>query len=370
MRLTLSSLALAGTTLTLAACGGGDGGATLTPQAPAPTTSSTLTANALTSSALAPSAACGANGASPLAGVQTWMYRLQGMTTDAQINALAVQPYDMFVIEANNTIKGLESFDTAGMVTHLHTKPDGTPRKVLAYIDIGQAENFRTYWTASWQAPTTSSPGTPDFILTADPDGWSGDYVVAFWDPRWQALWLGPNGAVAQLAREGFDGVYLDWVEAYADPTVAAAAQAAGIDPAQAMADFIAKIRAAGRAINPQFAVIQQNASQLIDDAGASVLLPNVDAISQEDTWFGGTAGAAWDSAAGGDIAQNAADTQWTIQQLQKYCTGNVPVFTIDYALQTANATTVYPTSRSLGFHPLVSRIALSNPTTTPPWSY
>lgn len=361
MRLSLSSLALACTGLTLTACGGGDGGSSLSIQ------SSQATAK---TKAAATASACGASGISPLAGVQTWMYQLQGMTTDAQINALGVQPYDMLVIEANNTVKGLENFDTTGMVARLHTKPDGSARKVLAYIDIGEAESFRTYWTSSWQAPTATSPGTPDFIIKADPDGWAGDFPVAFWDPRWQALWLGPNGAVARLAREGFDGVYLDWVEAYAEPSVAAAAQAAGVDPAQAMVDFIAKIRAAGRAVNPQFAVIQQNASGLIDDAGASALLPNIDAISQEDTWFGGTAGAKWGSASGGDQAAAAADTQWTVAQLQEYCTGNLPVFTIDYAFQTANAQAAYTNSRNLGFHPLVSQIALSNPTTTPPWNY
>nr|WP_311530527.1 endo alpha-1,4 polygalactosaminidase [uncultured Ralstonia sp.] len=366
----ISSIALACAGLMLSACGGGDGGSSLSPQASAALNTANAGSNAVTPAATVAMPACGANGTSALAGVQTWMYQLQGMTTSAQIDTLNAQPYDMLVIEANNTIKGLENFNTVDMVARLHTKPDGSARKVLAYIDIGEAEDFRTYWTSSWQAPTSTSPGTPDFIIKADPDGWAGDYPVAFWDPRWQALWLGPDGAVAQLAREGFDGVYLDWVQAYAEPSVADAARAAGIDPVQAMVDFITKIRAAGRAINPQFAVIQQNASTLIDDGGGSTLLATIDGISQEDTWFGGTAGAAWDSASGGDNAASADSTQWAINQLQKYCAGNVPVFTIDYALQTANAQTVYAASRGQGFHPLVSRIALSKPTTTPPWNY
>lgn len=295
------------------------------------------------------------------------MYQLQDLLTDAQIDALDAQPYDMVVVEAGNTIKNQETFNTTGMVTRLHTKADGSPRKVIAYIDIGQAESFRTYWTG-WTPPTTTKPGVPDFILTVDPDGWTDDYPVAYWDPRWQNLWLGPNGAVAQLAREGFDGVYLDWVEGYTNAKVAAAAKKAGVNPAKAMVDFIAKIRAAGRAINLQFAVIQQNAPELIDAVGAAKLLPNLDAISQEDTWFGGDAGAPWDDPNGGDQAAASADTQWTIEQLQKHCTGGLPVFTIDYALDIANAQSVYTSSRDLGFRPLVSRVSLSKPTTTPPW--
>ncbi|CAJ0878518.1 hypothetical protein R20233_02426 [Ralstonia sp. LMG 32965] len=368
MRL-ISPIALACAGLMLSACGGGDGGSSLSPQASKASNAQNAASKTPAAAAASASPACGINGTSPLAGVQTWMYQLQGMTTSAQIDALDAQPYDMLVIEANNTVKGLENFNTVDMVARLRTKPDGSARKVLAYIDIGEAEDFRTYWTPSWKAPTASGPGIPDFIIKADPDGWAGDYPVAFWDPRWQALWLGPNGAVAQLAREGFDGVYLDWVEAYAEPSVVDAAQTAGVDPAQAMVDFIAKIRAAGRAINPQFAVIQQNAPSLIDDGGGSTLLATIDGISQEDTWFGGSAGAAWSSTSGGDKAASAVDTQWTIEQLQKYCAGNVPVFTIDYALKTANAQKVYTASRGQGFRPLVSRIALSKPTTTPPWN-
>jgi len=201
MRL-ISPIALVCAGLMLGACGGGDGGSSLSPQTgAAPNTANTGSkTEAATTSTTTP--ACGINGSSPLAGVQTWMYQLQGMTTSAQIDALDAQPYDMLVIEANNTVKGLENFNTVDMVAQLRTKPDGSARKVLAYIDIGEAEDFRTYWTSSWKAPTANGPGTPDFIIKADPDGWAGDYPVAFWDPRWQALWLGPNGAVAQLARE------------------------------------------------------------------------------------------------------------------------------------------------------------------------
>ncbi len=304
MRLSNTTLSLACSALMLCACGGGDGdgGSSLSVQsataaAAATSTSSNTTVQASAAAAAAAAAVtvCGANSTSPLAGVRTWMYQLQDLLTDAQINTLDAQPYDMVVVEAGNTVKTQEKFNTAGMVTRLRTKADGSPRKVIAYIDIGQAESFRTYWIDNqWKVPTATKPGVPDFILTVDPDGWADDYPVAYWDQRWQDLWLGTNGAVAQLAREGFDGVYLDWVEGYTNAKVVAAAKKAGVNPAKAMVDFIARIRAAGRAINPQFAVIQQNAPELIDAVGAAKLLPNLDAIAQEDTWFGGDAGASW----------------------------------------------------------------------------
>ncbi len=148
MRL-ISPVALACAGLMLSACGGGDGGSSLSPQASTPSNAQNAASKTPAAAAASASPACGINGTSRLAGVQTWMYQLQGMTTSAQIDALDAQPYDMLVIEANNTIKGLENFNTVDMVARLRTKPDGSARKVLAYIDIGEAEDFRTYWTSS-----------------------------------------------------------------------------------------------------------------------------------------------------------------------------------------------------------------------------
>ena len=112
MRL-ISPIALACAGLLLSACGGGDGGSSLSPQAsPASNAQNTASKTAAAAAASA-SPACGINGTSPLAGVQTWMYQLQGMTTSAQIDALDAQPYDMLVIDANNTIKRLENFNRA-----------------------------------------------------------------------------------------------------------------------------------------------------------------------------------------------------------------------------------------------------------------
>lgn len=93
------------------------------------------------------------------------------MVTSAQIGASDAQPYDMLVIKANSTVKGLENFSTADTVAQLCTKLDGSAHRVFAYIDIDEAESSRTYWTSNWKVPTASGPGMPDFIVKVDPDG-------------------------------------------------------------------------------------------------------------------------------------------------------------------------------------------------------
>ena len=53
---------------------------------------------------------------------------------------------------------------------------------------------------------------------------------------------------IDEVIKDGFDGVYLDWIVAFSDDAVIEAAEDAGIDPADAMLDFIEDIREYGRA--------------------------------------------------------------------------------------------------------------------------
>ncbi|MCA8933948.1 MAG: endo alpha-1,4 polygalactosaminidase [Rhodospirillaceae bacterium] len=305
---------------------------------------------------------------SRLSSVETWMYQLQDLDAPGAVEALAATAYDLLVLEPGQNFRGW-SYDTAGMVPALATRPDGSPRLLLAYIDIGEAEDYRDYWRDDWVAPTAGGPGSPAFLITVDPDGWSGNYPVAYWDPAWQALWLGPGGIVADLARLGFDGVYLDWVEAYDDEAVIAAAARAGVNAEAAMIGFIEQIGAAGRAVNPDFLVVAQNAHYLLD-ADPPRYLAAIDALAVEDTWFHGDGDADWDDPAGGDRRDRYEDDYSTaarLAQIARYRAAGLPVFSVDYALQPDNVALVYREAPRLGLVPLVTRVALSRLTETPP---
>ncbi len=302
--------------------------------------------------------------------IDSWMYQIQGLDEEGAIDALGQTAYDMCVVEAGYNFKD-DPYDTTFLVSRLRKKPNDDRRLLLAYIDIGQAEDYRSYWGDDWVAPTETQHGIPDFMITVDPDGWSGNYPVAFWDPAWQKIWLGKNGIVERLANYGFDGVYLDWIEAYDEPKVIEAAEVQGIDPKRAMMDFIASIRAAGKKINPDFIVIAQNASYLLD-VDPSYYSTIIDAIATEDTWFYGEADVSWDDPRGGDMTggERQADEYSTanrIRQNDKYLRLGLPVFTVDYALMEQHAESTYRNSRDNEFIPLVTRIALSRITETPP---
>ena len=299
-----------------------------------------------------------------------WMYQIQWLDEKATIDELDDTLYDMLVVEPGHNFK-TDVYDTNYLVSSLKQKPNGDERIVLAYIDIGQAEDYRTYWEDNWKAPTTTGPGTPNFIVTNDPDGWEGNYPVAYWDTRWQNIWLGTDGLIEQIANYGFDGVYLDWVEAYDDDIVREAAAIQGKNAESEMMSFIEGIRILGKSINPEFLVVPQNAPYLLD-SNPSRYISIIDALATEDTWFYGEGDVPWESQNAGDLIggeRHAGDysTSNRIAQSKKHLDLGIPVFSVDYCVSEANAEQTYINAYENGFIPLVTRVSLTNITETPP---
>ncbi len=303
-----------------------------------------------------------------LLAAETWMYQIQGLDEDGAVQVLAETDYPLLVLEPGHNFLDF-SYETKEMLTALRETPDGEQRLLIAYIDVGQAEDYRDYWQEDWVAPEGTNPGKPDFLVTVDPDGWSGNYPVAYWDSRWKELWLGESGIVGELARMGFDGIYLDWVEAYDDDHVRLAAEEAGVEPELEMIKFIEELGLAGSKIMPDFLVIPQNAPYLIDTDGDRYTAA-VDALAVEDTWFHGNGDAEWDDPGAGDL-QERHDDEWSTEvrlaKYKEYQDRGLPVFSVDYCIDTDNAALVYREAREAGLRPLVTRVSLSQLTVTPP---
>jgi cysteinyl-tRNA synthetase len=316
-----------------------------------------------------------------LAEVEFWAYQIQMINEPGVEDALANSNYDMLVLEPTRTdwSSSDREFDTKGFVQRLKSTmaSDGIHNKlVIAYIDIGEAEDWRWYWTWSkdWDCVSPKPADWPDYIITCDPDGWSGNYPVAYWDSDWKDViiygnnqdsspWGDYNSAIDEAIRDGFDGIYIDWVEAYEDPDVEAAAIAAGLDPAVEMVNFIAEMRAYALARNPDFLIIQQNAAQL--GADHPELFDQVDAIAQEAIWFDGDATDDWSDPWGYDTPTDPSLTDWYIANLEEYRKAGLPIFDCEYAL--AHAEEAYSNSYAQGFIPYVTRRPLSRLTTTIP---
>jgi cysteinyl-tRNA synthetase len=96
---------------------------------------------------------------------------------------------------------------------------------VLAYLSIGEAEDYRFYWQlqsgnpgANW----TSSP--PGWLGPENPD-FPGNYKVRYWESEWQRLIIANPGGhpvlgdqpsyLDRILTQGFDGVFLDIIDAF-----------------------------------------------------------------------------------------------------------------------------------------------------------
>ncbi len=311
--------------------------------------------------------------------VTHWFYYLDVNLDDDTLDQIATSRYDLVVIDPIVTEANNDDVDIAGIVRSIQDSGNGTgqPKLVLAYIDIGQAESYRTYWDDAWQV------GNPAWIAGEDPDGWAENYPVAYWYDEWYAIWFDGTDASDALLQiiydAGFDGVYLDWVEAYDDDNVIAIAEADGVNPVEEMIWFVEDISAFLKDQDPAQIVIAQNAAELAiyDDYMAAI-----DGIAQEQIWFDGGAGGTFAEgdcplpATEADIDSPAYEASlsppcralydaypdstlhvssaWYIDDLTFAQARGAFILTVDYALEPDNVAAAYARSRALGFVPFV----------------
>ena len=124
------------------------------------------------------------------------------------INAVIATNYDLLITDL--FYDGSEATElTSSEISQLKSKVNTGTRLVIAYMSIGEAEDYRYYWQAEWE----SNP--PTWVEEENPD-WEGNYKVRYWDNAWQSLIYGnDNSYLKKILDAGFDGVYLDIIDAF-----------------------------------------------------------------------------------------------------------------------------------------------------------
>lgn len=121
------------------------------------------------------------------------------------INAISSTNFDVIILDLFFEGQSLTCAD----LTQLKVKANGAKRLVIAYMNIGSAENYRYYWKKGWGL---RHPGW----LKRKYDGYDDEYWVEFWNYQWQEIIYGNDDSYTKkILDAGFDGVYLDNVEAY-----------------------------------------------------------------------------------------------------------------------------------------------------------
>lgn len=149
---------------------------------------------------------------------------------------------------------------------------DGPDRLVLAYLSIGEAEDYRYYWK------TDARKGRAGFVIRQN-RRWRGNFRVRYWDPAWhRILYGGDDSYLDRILDRGFDGVFLDTVDA-----AEVQAEAGVKDAGPRMAELVKAIALHGRARDPGFVVLAQNPYCILEEDG---LLDVISGVSAEAVLF------------------------------------------------------------------------------------
>lgn len=144
-----------------------------------------------------------------LSNAQNFLYLINpGAFADktAYLNALNETDYDLLILDLF-----YEQDDPLlpGETASIKIKANGGTRLLLAYMSIGEAESYRYYWQDGWKT------GDPEWLDRTNPK-WENNYKVRYWDPEWQNIIFGNDASyLKQILDAGFDGVYLDIIDAY-----------------------------------------------------------------------------------------------------------------------------------------------------------
>ena len=159
---------------------------------------------------------------------------------------------------------------------------------------------------------------------------------MRYWDPTWQAIVL---DYLDKLLEAGFDGAYLDIIDAYEYFTDQGRSSAP-----QETVDLVGAVRGRARLSDPGFRIVVQNAPELATAIPRYV--DRVDGIGQEDLYFGYEAD---------DQPTPKAVTTELERHLDVFRDAGKLVLTIDYATTPSHVDDAYAKSRAKGYMPFAT---------------
>lgn len=220
---------------------------------------------------------------------------------------IAASGFDLMVVDHSRDGTGSGIF-SAEEVALMQRKPDAERRIVLSYMSIGEAEDYRSYWQPQW------SQTPPEWLEAVNPD-WPGNFKVRYWHPGWQRLIFGnPEAYLDRIIEAGFDGVYLDIVDAYWY------FQEKGRQSAAAdMVGFVTALAVYARERKPGFLIVPQNAEDLL---AIEEYLALIDAQAKEDLFYGHE---------GSDTPNPKDVVAWPMKHLQLAVKAKKPVLLVEY---------------------------------------
>ncbi len=193
---------------------------------------------------------------------------------------------------------------------------------VIAYIDIGKAENWRGYWN-----------GSKDWVLENDSE-WPGEYFVDYSGEEWRGI---IKNYINEIRSKGFSGIYMDNIDTgykrYDDGNSSICRNCTKVN----MIEFIKNISQAYKKYN--FSIFAQNGLDI-----ALYISGYVDGFGFKDTYYYGT---------GNMTEQNIIVAREAI--MSNLLSKGKLILTLDYTENESEIDFIYNRSGMRGFVPYVS---------------
>lgn len=284
-----------------------------------------------------------------LESARVWGYQLQG------VNPRRLAPEIELLVTDYSPDGSASGAWTPAEVAALRKRPDGSDRIVLAYMSIGEAENYRGYWRPHWRL-------APPFWLGKENEEWKGNFAVRYWQSGWQRIIVDPAPSMLrrlgerwlphmvsvpyldQILEAGFDGVYLDKIDGFEDWS--SERPSADAD----MVRFVASISAYAKARRPGALVVAQNGEALLENPKYIDL---IDGIAKEDLWFGASADG---------VANTGEEVLAAVDLLNRAITADKPVFEVEYIDNAQARLEVHRHAERLGYRLLFANRELHLP--------
>lgn len=239
----------------------------------------------------------------PLWPPRTWVYWLQNM----QPAELAEVSVELAVID-----HAADGRDETAYPPETIAALQNSGKAVLCYFSIGEAENYRSYWRKEWKK-------NPPAFLGPENPRWKGNFKVRYWDDSWWSFVLQPY--LDSIIRQGFDGVYLDIIDAYWFWHEEHGMEVA--DTADRMIDLVVRIadyarKHDARVGRGRFVICPQNAEGIISDGSKDKVaryIDVIDAIGVESLFFN----------------TSKEDRAYRMKLLQRFAAAGRPVLNIEY---------------------------------------
>ncbi|MHA1228066.1 MAG: MJ1477/TM1410 family putative glycoside hydrolase [Candidatus Hodarchaeales archaeon] len=247
--------------------------------------------------------------------INLWAYQLQ----DIDLDIIKTSSFDLIVIDYSSDGTNETAWGNQDILSI--TSDD---KILLCYISIGEAEDYRFYWDEDWNT------NPPEWLDEENPD-WEGNYKVKFWIKGWQSI---VYQYLDIIIKQGFDGVYLDIIDAYEYY------EEKGITNArQLMIDFVYNISIYTRSkAGDNFGIFPQNGDDLLQDPDYRSFISG---IGIEDLYF-------FDD----NHPNDPAEITRRESNLDLLAQENKTVLTVDYVQKTDNIAYVVSKAREKGYIP------------------